>query len=228
MNICLLSLPRSGTRYLSHLMEMSPAISKFIDEPFNIEIDNNADMLYTDLCNSKLDEILKINDGLLIKDNLTYYSTQLYVDNDPGILDFIDRYVTHLNTNFVKIKLLRDNIFDQALSNCVLTATRIWVTYHFTPIVQCYIDIEHFKLVVDMYYDKHRMFSTIDADYTIRYDDITGDYDTDWNLLRFLPKPETFVNFGGIPSHPKQHTVTNYQELYDWFQDNKSNYVIDF
>lgn len=232
MNICLLSLPRSGTRYLSHLISLSPAVKRFMDEPFNITNDDGTELHirseYATLCKNKLQEILNVNDGLLIKDNLTYYFTPSYSDGDSELLEFIDQYTQHLNNNFVKIKLIRNNIFEQALSNCVLITTNVWVTYHHTPIIPCYIDLDYFKSIVDMYYQKHIMFSTIDADYTVKYDAITGDYDTDWKLLGNIPKPDVFVNFGGIQNHPKQKTVTNYCELYEWFQDNKRNYVIDF
>ena len=225
-------MPRSGTRYLSHLIAQSPVVKRFMDEPFNITADDGTEIHnrdeYVNLCNSKLEEILAVDDGLLIKDNLTYYFTPFYDTADNDLLAFINSYSAHINRNFIRIKLLRDNIFDQALSNCVLTATNIWVTYHFTPIVPCHIEVETFKSVVNMYYKKHRQFLAIPADYTIRYNDITGDYNTDWNLLTTIPKPTEFVNFGGIPNHPKQQTVANYQELYEWYQDNKSDYVIDF
>lgn len=232
MNICLLSLPRSGTRYLSHLISLSPAVKHFMDEPFNITNDDGTELHsrteYVDLCKRKLQEILAANDGVLIKDNLTYYFTPSYAESDPELLTFVNSYTQLLDRNFVKIKLIRDNIFDQALSNCVLIATNVWVTYHYTPITQCYIELEQFKSVVELYYYKHQKLSEITADYVVKYDDITGDYNTDWRLLGHIPKPDVFVNFGGIPNHPKQQTVINYRELYEWFQDNKSDYVIDF
>ena len=67
-----------------------------------------------------------------------------------------------------------------------------------------------------------------DGTSVVKYDDITGDYETDWQLVDFLPKPSQFVNFGGLPNHPKQQTVTNYNELYDWYQSHKSDYRLDF
>lgn len=227
MNIALLSLPRSGTRYFSYLISQSPSVIKFNDEPFNV--DNASDTVddYIAYCESQLNEIEKYQSGLLIKDNITFHLITLIDQNDTSAINFFNRYKTVLEKHFVVIKLIRKNIFDQTLSQCVASKTNVWVNYHNTAILKCHIDLDSFKKECDLSFKKHKLLSEIKSNYVVDYDDLSSEYATDWNLVNFIPRPTEFYNFGGIPNHPKNSTVINYKELYEWYQDHKYEYKLD-
>lgn len=123
--------------------------------------------------------------------------------------------------------MVRKNIFDVSLSQIIAAKTNCWVTYHNTPITKCHIDLQEFKTNCDLNLKQYKLLSEIDSPYIVNYDDLSGEYNADWDLLNFIPKPTTFYNFGGIPNRPKISTVTNYNELYEWYQDHKFEYRLD-
>lgn len=101
MNIALLSLPRSGTRYISHLISQSPSIVKFIDEPFKTDETNVVISNYIAYCESQLNNIEKHSDGLLIKDNITFELATLINENNSSAINFFNRYKTILKNNLL-------------------------------------------------------------------------------------------------------------------------------
>ncbi len=228
MNIALVSLPRSGTRYFSYLISQSPCVVEFIDEPFNVDEKNISISEYISYCKSQLNYIETHTGGLLIKDNITYELTTLINNNNKSAIEFFNQYRHLLEQKFTVVKLIRSNIFDMALSGCIAAKTNTWVTFHYTPITQCHIELNNFKQHCDLLFNSYKLLSEINSDYIVNYDDLSSVHEDDWKLVDFIPKPSKIVNFGGIPNRPKNLTVSNYNELYEWYQDHKFEYRIDF
>ena len=110
MNVCIISTPRAGTTYLSKLIQQSPAISHYIDEPFNRD---NIVGDYTLGCEEQLRKIQSsaILGNVLIKDNEHTRIPSLH-PNNIKLQNIINEYDTLLRNNFylnLSILLIKKN-----------------------------------------------------------------------------------------------------------------------
>lgn len=227
MNVCIFSSPRSASTYLARMLIKSPDLSTLISEPFNIDVGEQLNVAYIKKCRANLDLIKSHTNNLLIKDNLSYYIATFYYSNS-AVCDIIDEYHDHINRNFYKIKLIRNDIFEQALSNCIAVMQDIWSynsLYDVMPTLT--IDKQMFIDTLHMYMDRHNhLRNHITGHTTIYYDQLTNDTATDWKLFDAITPPEQMTPADTDPNPEKSSHVTNYYELYQWFLEHQDEYQL--
>lgn len=218
MNICIVSTPRAGTTYLAKLLQQSPAISEYIDEPFN---QDNITTDYTLGCEEQLHKIqsLAVQGNLLIKDNEHTRIPSLHPDNIK-LQRIIREYELLLREKFYLIKLTRDNLFEQTLSSCIAPLNDIWVRDSNTlPPDKVTVDVDNFK---NLYFEFKRKQELLNAypgcNETIRYEDITGNSREDWNLIKGVVPPKEHVIINNLRNYDKNLVVDNYEEIVETYK----------
>ena len=221
MNICIISTPRSGSTYLVKLLQQSPEISHFIDEPFNPD---NITVDYTLGCEEHLHKIqaMSMHDNVLIKDNENTRIPSLYPHNNK-LQNVIKEYEKLLKEKFYLIKLTRDNLFEQTLSSCIAPLNNIWVRNFDTEFpTTVNINVDTFKqLYFEFKLRNELLNSYAGCQKIIRYEDITGDSRTDWNLISGISSPDNYAIINNLRNFEKHLVVKNYvelQQLYEQFK----------
>jgi hypothetical protein len=230
-NIYLMCVPRSGSSYFFKIMSQSPDIHRSYYEPFsNDNVDQLDDQQAYNTYVSIINDIKQQPTGVLIKDTLNYIDLidPLIDDNQRLKALFFDFY-RHINENFYKIKLYRNDIFEQALSNCIAESTGKWSTFNGEfkfPVVN--ITIEHLKSILERHkYVRQYLIDYPYYDKIVYYEDIINlDLTKEW-IFDFLEKPELIRPEFTIKNPPKNRIVANYQELADWYEKNKKQYEIE-
>lgn len=232
-NIYVMSVPRAGSTYLFNLMSQSPDIAHLYNEPFNIEhINHNNDSDNFNIYESKILEIKRHTTGVLIKDTLNYIN---FLDSSIDCTNvfknlFLD-FQRHVNDNFYKIKVYRRNVFDQALSNCIAVLTDTWIAhnsdYQF-PVIT--VPIAYFKSIVATHATTRKfLINYSNYDKIIYYEDILRNYhSTDSWIFDCLQQPHILKPILTIPNPPKNRVVSNYNELFDWYNQYKHTYEIEY
>jgi Uri superfamily endonuclease len=115
MKILILSLPRSGSRYLTTLLyNYSPESTLLLVEPFNRDFFNTQNQKYI----SKVVKETMKNDNVILKTHLSQLTRQ--VKNKKHIDYFLN------NKNWFRILLLRKDLFSCVLSYIVADALNNW------------------------------------------------------------------------------------------------------
>jgi hypothetical protein len=231
-NIYIMSAPRSGSTYLFDLISQSADVAHLYKEPFNsdsVKYDTDLDMLNT--YESKILDIKSHSTGILIKDTLrhidVFESNSDYADVFKHL--FLDFY-QYINDNFYKIKLYRRNMFEQSLSNCIAALTDIWATnnndYQF-PVIT--VPIDYFKSTVAIHATTRKfLINYPHYDKIIYYEDLLSNYHAtgSWMFDR-IEQPHVLKPILTIPNPPKHRVVSNYNELFDWYDQHRHEYEIE-
>lgn len=207
------------------MLSQSAEFTHLIDEPFNLDNSLFPESQYVDRCIGNIDMIAAMQDGVLIKDNLSYIGSR-YFATDTALQQAIARHQTHIKNNFYKIKLMRRNMFEQAMSNCIANLSDTW-SYHIdvTPAAPMAVSVDMLSNMLDIYQTRRRyLVDYPDCDEVLFYEDLSNDVAKDWGLIQGVAAPASFSEMLSIPSPDKRTMVLNYDELHDWYQANKSRY----
>lgn len=219
-HINVLSEARCGSTYvywiLVHYIMGSKNLSDVGNEPFNGPFDKN---LNPTQMNQKLKRF-ENTDSIIVIKNHSHQIDRL----QNNYLDLYDRFK---KLNLYTIVLIRRNIFNIVLSNCIAQVTDEWVHYS-QPNEKIFIDPKRFKSQIvhfthnlnNIVQNRHRMT----YDDIIFYEDLTSDPKTDFLSLKISETihddfivPVQLTQVSRAPE--KQNIVENYEQLQDLTND---------
>ena len=226
MMVVILSTPRSGSGYLAELLMQSPDLLHYIGEPFNFDFGYNGIDL-TPLYFDRLDNINRSGNMLLIKDKLSYVGRDEF-ENSPHIASIVSAYHKHISESFYIIKLIRKDPFQQALSACLAETTNMWhmknneINEITKPV---HISLDFLKQTLEIYLIKRRYLINFQRyDEIVMYEDLTDDNLTNMKLITGLRCPDHEIETKIIKNPDKAALVVNYDDLLNWYRNNKDRY----
>lgn len=231
MNVCIISMPRSGTEYLFGLLHQLPNISASISEPFHINqiFDINADYVVGARKQLEIIKQLSLTNNLLLKEiyipDIKIQLPLIWKDGistnlseNTEVLDIFDEYRTLLEHNFYKIKLVRNNLFDIVLSSYIALEVGQWHNANMDSI-KITVHVENFKDLLYRYKLMHdSLINYPGCQETICYENLTGTYSDDCHLIKCITSPINPIKQTMFKNINKQQVIVNYDEIVEVYQ----------
>jgi hypothetical protein len=184
MKIQIVSLPRTGSSYIRTLLNYKIHSARYdydadVNEPFNDENYWNLSKRKKSYALSKIKEISKKN-NIIIK-NHYFHLYHLYQD-------YPELYFKFSQNNFVNYCLLRQNVFESALSTAIAINKNSWsYPYLYTEIDSIYIPFREFLNTLEFYKKNWLLVAEntlkINFKKIIYYENFTFDYLSDYNYI---------------------------------------------
>ena len=231
MNICIVSMPRSGTEYLFGMLHQLPEISVSISEPFHINQIFEIDTDYVTGARKQLEIIkqLSLTNSLLLKEiyipdirlQLPFLSSdgKCYdLSNNAKLLEIFNEYKTFLENNFYKIKLVRNDLFEMVLSTCIALEIGQWHNANMDSI-KVNVQVGNFTETLRRYKLIYKsLINYSECQETICYENLTGNYASDCHLIKCITSPIDPKKQVMFKNPNKQNIIVNYDEVLEVYQ----------
>jgi len=219
-------MPRSGTEYLFELLHELPHVSASISEPFHTNQIFNIDSDYVTGARKQLDIIkdLSLTNNLLLKEifipDIKLQPPLTGITDNFEFLEIFKEYKEFLETNFYKIKLVRNNLFDMALSTYIALNINQWHNANMNDL-NIVVDIDQFKDILHRYKLIHdSLINYSGCQETLFYENLSGEFSDDCHLIKCITNPVNPSNQTMFKNLNKRSVIANYDDILKVYYSN--------
>jgi len=227
MNLCILSLPRSGSTYTYTALKQSKLFDCFFYEPLNTYFPDQTKFIYNaeeehiELCYENLKYMKKNlkNMNVLMKEVHLFN----YIDKKK-YKDLIEDYLEFIENNFKILKLTRNDLFSSVLSNLIakkLNMREIFSNKEKLVQINVFFNIpveEFSKELLSRKLHHQKIIQYCNHDYELDYDQLSIKKIADVLDIEIKNIDKSKLT---VKNRNKRDLVLNYEELEEWYENNK-------